>query len=297
MGSSKKYVADSRYFRGDVLTVMSDGVHCDGSGHTLMELREKERNPYLCAFGVKELRKKGRIYMESLCTLFREISPERYEELSFYSNIRKNRDSFFEAEPYYWELHDFYFKVSGRCFTGIRPVNLPYEELQRQIGEHYRHVTCRPEIRKWNIAVSGTDGNGGRMGTAYFFVTDKGCQRFICNLTVSGEAESVQEARKDVARILRSLRRHHFTYYAGTEGIDDLDRFMDYMEKNDYTLLSAGTFFQYPINRESVTFTGKIKETGKRFLYRIYDREIFLHLLKRLRGIKRETEHTERIMT
>lgn len=50
-----------------------------------MELREKERNPYLCAFGVKELRKKGRIYMESLCTLFREISPERYEELSFYS--------------------------------------------------------------------------------------------------------------------------------------------------------------------------------------------------------------------
>ena len=72
---------------------------------------------------------------------------------------------------------------------------------------------------------------------------------------------------------------------------------MDYMEKNDYTLLSAGTFFQYPINRESVTFTGKIKETGKRFLYRIYDREIFLHLLKRLRGVKRETEHTERIMT
>ena len=65
---------------------------------------------------------------------------------------------------------------------------------------------------------------------------------------------------------------------------------MDYMEKNDYTLLSAGTFFQYPINRESVTFTGKIKETGKRFLYRIYDREIFLHLLKRLRGVKRETE-------
>lgn len=194
-------------------------------------------------------------------------------------------------------MHDFYFKVSGRCFTGIRPVNLPYEELQRQIGEHYRRVTCRPEIRKWNIAVPGTDGNGGRMGTAYFFVTDKGCQRFICNLTVSGEAESVQEARKDVARILRSLRRHHFTYYAGTEGIDDLDRFMDYMEKNDYTLLSAGTFFQYPINRESVTFTGKIKETGKRFLYRIYDREIFLHLLKRLRGVKRETEHTERIMT
>lgn len=292
----RKYVADSRYFRGDVLTVMSDGVHCDDSGHTLTELREKENNPHLYAFGRKELNRKGRIYMESLCTLFREVPLAWYEE-QFYYSIRRNRNYFFNATPYYWELHDFYFKVSGRCFTGIRPVNLPHEELQRQIGEHYRRITLKPEIRKWNIVSSGTDENCGRMGTAYFFITGKGGSRFICNLTVSREMESVQETRKDVARILRSLRRHHFTYYAGMGGIDDLDRFMDYMEKNDYTLLSAGTFFQYPINRESVTFTGKIKETGRRFLYRIYDCEIFLHLLKRFRSIKRETEHTERIMT
>lgn len=294
----RKYVADSRYFRGDVLTIMSDGVHCDDSGHTLTELREKENNPHLYAFGRKELRKKGRIYMESLCTLFREISPERYKELSFYSSIRKNRNSFFEAEPYYWELHDFYFKVSGRCFTGIRPVNLPHEELQRQIGEHYRRITRKPEIRKWNIVSPGTDGNNGWIGTAYFFVTEEGRQLFICNLTTSGKTEeSILEVRKDVACTLRSLHRHHYTYFTGIGDTDDLDRFMDDMEKNDYTLLASGTFFQYPVNRESVTFTGKIKETDKRFLYRIYDREVFLHLLKRLRSVKRETEHKERIMT
>lgn len=293
----RKYVADSRYFRGDVLTVMSDGVHCDDSGHTLIELREKEHNPYLYAFGAKELQKKNRIYMESLCAPFREVHRSWYEEQCGFPSIRRNRNCFFNATPYHWELHDFYFKVSGRCFTGIRPVNLPHEELQRQIGEHYRRITLKPEIRKWNIVSSGTDENCWRMGTAYFFITGKGGPRFICNLTVSGEMESVQEARKDVARILQSLRRHHFTYYAGMGGIDDLDRFMDYMEKDGYTLLAAGTFFQYPAGRESVTFTGKIKETGKRFLYRIYDREIFLHLLKRLRSVKRETEHTERRMT
>ena len=64
---------------------------------------------------------------------------------------------------------------------------------------------------------------------------------------------------------------------------------MDRTEKEKYTLLANGTFFQYPVNRESVTFTGSVKETGEEFLYRIYDRELFLHLLHRLRAVKRET--------
>ena len=64
---------------------------------------------------------------------------------------------------------------------------------------------------------------------------------------------------------------------------------MDYIRENDYTLLAAKAFFQYPLNRESATFFGSVKETGEKFLYRIYDRCIFLHLLKRLRSVKRET--------
>lgn len=46
--------------------------------------------------------------------------------------------------------------------------------------------------------------------------------------------------------------------------------------------------FQYPTNRESATFFGQVKETGEEFLFRIYDRDYFLYLLKRLRTVKRE---------
>ena len=42
------------------------------------------------------------------------------------------------------------------------------------------------------------------------------------------------------------------------------------------------------MNRESVSFTGTVRETGEPFFFRIYDRELFLHLLYVLRGIKRE---------
>ena len=42
------------------------------------------------------------------------------------------------------------------------------------------------------------------------------------------------------------------------------------------------------MNRESVSFTGTVRETDEPFFFRIYDRELFLHLLYVLRGIKRE---------
>ena len=55
------------------------------------------------------------------------------------------------------------------------------------------------------------------------------------------------------------------------------------------TLVSDGHFFQYPPGRESATFIGHIKETSEEFLFRIYDREYFLYLLKRLRTVKKES--------
>lgn len=95
-----------------------------------------------------------------------------------------------------------------------------------------------------------------------------------------------------MVRTLLSLRKHHFMYYTGKGKHDDVEEFMDGAEKGKYTLLANGTFFQYPVNRESVTFTGSVKETREEFLYRIYDRELFLHLLHRLRAVKRETIQT-----
>ena len=63
---------------------------------------------------------------------------------------------------------------------------------------------------------------------------------------------------------------------------------MDRAFQEDLTIISGVCFFQYPTNRESATFFGQVKETGEEFLFRIYDRDYFLYLLKRLRTVKRE---------
>lgn len=279
-----KYVIDSRYFRGSCLTMMSDGVHCDYFGHTLEELRVKEDNPYLITLSIKPLCKRYRIYMESLCAPFKEVNESRYyDQLNVLPPIRHNRNSFFMGEPYSGNLHSFYFKVGDRYFTGLRPVDMPYWELQRQIGDFYYKIMRKPGIEKWNI-FSFQEGEG--QAAAYFFPSDKRRLLFICNLFNPSDKES----RADVARILLSLRKHHFVYFKGEGHFEDLNEFMDYMEEYNYTLLADSTFFQYPVSHESVTFLGKIKETGDKFFYRIYDRDFFLYILKRLRSIKREVD-------
>ena len=277
-----RYVIDSRYFRGSCVTIMSDGTHCDYFGNTLEELREKEDNPYLVALPIKPLAKRARIYMESLCGPFEEVSEARYyDQLNVLPPIRHNRNSFFMGEPYHGNLHSFYFKVGNRYFTGLRHIETPHEELQRQIGEHYCHINRRPGIGKW--AVSSSQGDKS-FGWAYFFPSDRKRLLFICNLYNPIDKES----RTGVARILLSLRKHHFLYYKGECRFEDLDEWMDYVRENDYTLLADQVLFQYPVSRESATFFGSVKETGERFLYRIYDKDLFLHLLKRLRSVKRE---------
>lgn len=60
------------------------------------------------------------------------------------------------------------------------------------------------------------------------------------------------------------------------------------VEKKRYTIVANGAFFQFPLCRDSVSFIGTVKETGETFFYRIYDRELFLNVLHRLRTVKRE---------
>ena len=91
-----------------------------------------------------------------------------------------------------------------------------------------------------------------------------------------------------MAEILLSLRRHHFLYFSAHKRRDDMEIFLEEAKKRRHTLLANGNFLQYPVNRESVSFTGTVRETGEPFFFRIYDRELFLHLLYVLRGIKRE---------
>ena len=122
----------------------------------------------------------------------------------------------------------------------------------------------------------------------YLFLDINGEKKFICNLMRGTDESSGRDVRLETAKILRSLRRHHFLYFSGYEGNDDMDKFLGEVMKKKHTLLANGNFLQYPVNRESVSFTGTVRETGEPFFFRIYDRELFLHLLYVLRGIKRE---------
>lgn len=54
----KKWIFDPERFDGSCLTVMSDGMHCDYSGRTLDELRQRYGNPHCRRSGVPNSRKR-----------------------------------------------------------------------------------------------------------------------------------------------------------------------------------------------------------------------------------------------
>ena len=91
-----------------------------------------------------------------------------------------------------------------------------------------------------------------------------------------------------MAEILLNLRRHHFLYFSGHKRRDDMETFLEEVKKQGHTLLANGKLLQFPMNRESVSFTGTVKETQEPFFFRIYDRDLFLYLLYALRNIRRE---------
>ena len=107
------------------------------------------------------------------------------------------------------------------------------------------------------------------------------------------DESSGKDARQETARVLQSLRRHHFLYFSGYEGNDDMGRFLERVVQNRPTLSANGDFLQYPTNRESVSFAGTVKETGEKFFYRIYDLELFHYLLYKLRSIRMEKKEVQ----
>ncbi len=285
-----KFIIDSRYFSGSCLTSMTDGVHDDYEGReTLEELKIRENNPYLIAVSTDTVYRRNRIYEHSLCAPFREITEEEYyDKMNVLPPIKMTGHSFFLGEPYYGTLHLFCFHVRGRYFAGLRSVMTLQAELERQINEHCRNISFHGKVIRDNPGISLNNENFSVI--PYFFLNAKNEKVFICNLAgIMDDPKECRKSRQDMARTLLSLRKRHFMYYTGKGKYDDVEEFMDRTEKEKYTLLANGTFFQYPVNRESVTFTGSVKETGEEFLYRIYDRELFLHLLHRLRAVKRET--------
>ena len=285
-----KFVIDSGYFNGCCITSMSDGEHNDyGKKETLEELRIRKNNPHLTAISLDALYKRLWIYEQSLCDSFREITKEEYyHTMNVLPPIRFTNHSFFLGEPYYGRLYLFCFHIRGRYFAGLRSVRTPQAELERQIDDHYRTISFHGKIIRENLKIIFDEKKVPAI-IPYFFLNAKDERVFICNRTdMSGNAEEHRKSRQDMAKTLLSLRKHHFIYYTGKGKDDDVEEFMNRVEKEAYTLLASGTFFQYPVNRESVTFIGNVKETGEEFIYRIYSRELFLHLLHKLRAVKRE---------
>lgn len=285
-----KYVIDSRFFRGYCLTSLSDGTHSDYGGETLEELRVSERNPYLISVSGKELDKRLRIYEKSLCGSFREITEETYyDSMNVLPPIRLTGRYFFVGEPYSGNLYPFCFNVGGRYFKGLYSARAPKEKLERIIDSHYLQITFKSKVIKGATQVITDKKNGDTLITPYSFLNAEGNERFICNMVAKqNNAGDHHRARKEMADILLSLRKHHFLYFSDNHGEDDIEKFLDEVSYEKQTLLANGRFFQFPINHESVSFTGSIKETGETFFYRIYDRELFQHLLCKLRNVKRE---------
>ncbi len=285
-----KYVIDSRFFRGYCLTSLSDGTHSDYGGETLEELRVSERNPYLISVSGKELDKRLRIYEKSLCGSFREITEETYyDSMNVLPPIRLTGRYFFVGEPYSGNLYPFCFNVGGRYFKGLYSARAPKEILEKIIDSHYLQITFKSKVIKGTTQVITDKKTGNTLITPYSFLNTEGNECFICNMVAKqNNAGDLHWARKEMADILLSLRKHHFLYFSDNHREDDIEKFLDEVSYKKQTLLANGRFFQFPINHESVSFTGSIKETGETFFYRIYDRELFQHLLCKLRNVKRE---------
>lgn len=276
-----KYVIDSRYFDGTCLTSMSDGFHNDYGGETIEELRIRENNPYLKAVTPSVMDKKLRLYHQSLSEPFKEITKEDYYDLlDVLPPLRMRQNSFFVGEPYYGNMYSFCFTRQGRYFKGLRSILTPQSELDSQIDRHLEIINRKAVISKEETSktISGT-----RL-IPYYFSLDGKLPVFICNLVIQSDS---RQARTDMANILKSLRRNHYQFYKGKGHYETPDELIDHVSGKKLTLVSDGHFFQYPPDRESTTFIGHIKEISEEFLFRIYDREYFLYLLKRLRTVKR----------
>lgn len=279
-----RYVIDSRYYNGTCLTCMTDGVRSDHGGETLEELRTQENNPYLTVVTSKRIDKMNRLYLQSLCAPFKEITEGEYYDLLHVGRpLRMKQDSFFAGDYNYNSVYIFCFTRESRYFIGMRPAYTPQIQLDNEIDMYMTIINRKAVISKEETSKTVTTGT--RL-IPYYFSLDGKQPVFICNLVIQSNS---RQARTDMANTLKSLRRNHYQFYKGKGHYETPDELIDHVSGKKLTLVSDGHFFQYPPGRESATFIGHIKETSEEFLFRIYDREYFLYLLKRLRTVKKES--------
>ena len=284
-----KYILDSRYFDGACLTSMSDDTRSDYSGKTLEELRQEEKNPHLAAVSPDRMALLVKRYSRALSRPFREITEERYHDLfECLPPARMGRDWFFVGEPYYGNLYPLCFRSGGRFFMAERSVRLTDREISGQIRGHmeklYRHPKIvkgepfRQYMRWYNTNVAYVP---------YSFVMD-GKKLLLRNLaTRTGSAVDDRRNRGEMAALLRNLRANHYEYCTFHSVKKDILEFFDWLRQNKYTLEIQGGLFDFADDRSHVDFHGNVCEYSAVFLYRIYSRELFSHIIDQLRTVKR----------
>lgn len=113
---------------------MSDGMHCDYSGRTLDELRQRYGNPHLQALGRSELSKAIADYERQLQRPFEEITRKEYfRMLDELPPARTIRDGFFFGEARYATVYPLYFTRNDKYYYGLRNIIYTDAEIHAQI--------------------------------------------------------------------------------------------------------------------------------------------------------------------
>lgn len=284
-----KYIIDSRYFDGTCLTLMSDDMHSDYGGDTLEALREREKNPHLVAVSPVRMTLLVKRYTRALCKPFHEITEERYYELlECLPPARMQSDWFFVGEPYYRNLYALCFESDGRYFRAERSIRLSNAEIYRQIREHMEKVNRHPAIVKDVPSVQYVSWYRKAITYIPYHFEHEGKRYFLKSLaTRTGSECDDRRKRDEMAALLRNLRGNRYEYCTFHSREKDIFEFFDWLRQNKYTLEIHGKLFSFAPDRSHVDFQGNVREYSAVFQYRIYSRELLIHVINQLRTVKR----------
>ena len=282
-------VIDSRYFDSVIVTSMRDDVHSDYGGETLLELRDRYKNPNLITVTPERIAFMLKRYDKALCQPFEEITAERfYDLMECVPPKRLRRNRFFVGEAYSGNMYDLCFKHGGRYFKALRSIALSDEEIDAEINAFAKKLKVHPKIVKGE-AVRTPNGWHNRkvLQTPYFFQIGKR-KLFLSSLTSdTGNAFDERRYRRDMAGLLWNLRKNRYDYCTFYSHKPDIFEFFKWLRDNNYTLEVQGRLFSFDSARNYVDFHGNVCEYSAAFHYRIYSRELFENVIQQLRRVKR----------
>lgn len=147
------------------------------------------------------------------------------------------------------------------------------------------HVTL---VKKESYRKSYGNSTSAALYTPYYFTDIQGKEHFICNLVTqtNDPYHPDKSQRCEVANHLRNLRKHGYRYLTFHSIKDAPFAFLQWLREQNYTLEIQGELFIFN-GQDSVDFHGNVCEYSAAFMYRIYDRELFIKLLRDLKTVKR----------